>query len=183
MSLKRARFIDSSGTACFMSQFPCEGRLPLRSPRPRHPAHRSVLPPLIPRLTGAPLGDSETFWSMITVEHVWEIVSDHLPVLRYKRRQSGKRQIRPSELLLRALVIESAPRRAGKDLRSGLCESSRRMIPRQNTGGILKLKGSYAMNFLNRISVDPNVCFGKPCIRRAYLGLLAAGLTGLGNDH
>jgi uncharacterized protein (DUF433 family) len=39
------------------------------------------------------------------------------------------------------------------------------------------------MNFLNRISVDPNVCFGKPCIRRAYLGLLAAGLTGLGNDH
>jgi uncharacterized protein (DUF433 family) len=38
-------------------------------------------------------------------------------------------------------------------------------------------------NLLERIAVDPNVCFGKPCIRGTrlwvalILGLLASGMT------
>lgn len=38
-------------------------------------------------------------------------------------------------------------------------------------------------NLLSRISIDPNICFGKPCIRRhriwvsLILDLLAAGAT------
>lgn len=39
------------------------------------------------------------------------------------------------------------------------------------------------MNYLNRITIDPNVCHGKPCIRGmrwpivVILGLLEGGMT------